>query len=259
MDAVELATTLRELHHADEPLLLPNVWDAASAKAAERAGFPALATTSMSVALTLGYADHEAAPADEMFAAVGRIARAVSVPVTADIEAGYGLAPEEVVDRLLSAGAVGCNLEDTDHGGVGLVEPAKQADRLAAVRAAADAAGVPIVINARADSFVPSHEVEDRLGDALNRGRAYLDAGADAVYPIFAAAESDISALVTGLEAPVNIAYIPAGLPLPATPGLAGLANLGVRRVSFGGGLHAATEQALHRVLTAIRQGENPY
>ncbi|MCP3804478.1 isocitrate lyase/phosphoenolpyruvate mutase family protein [Allokutzneria sp. A3M-2-11 16] len=259
MHAVTLATTLRDLHHADEPLLLPNVWDAASAKAAEGAGFPALATTSMSVALSLGYADNEAAPADEMFAAVARISRAVSVPVTADIEAGYGLAADEVVDRLLSAGAVGCNLEDSDHGGAGMVDATAQADRLAAVRAAAEAAGVPIVINARVDSFVPRHQVEDRLGEALRRGRDYLAAGADAVFPIFAATEPDISALVEGLPAPVNIAYIPAGLPLPATPGLAGLANLGVRRVSFGGGLHAAAERALHSALTAIRQGENPY
>ncbi|GAA4033403.1 isocitrate lyase/phosphoenolpyruvate mutase family protein [Allokutzneria multivorans] len=259
MDAVELATTLRELHHAEQPLILPNVWDASSARAAEQAGFPALATTSMGVALSLGHADHEAAPADEMFAAVARIARAVSVPVTADIEGGYGLPAEEVVDRLLSAGAVGCNLEDSDHGGTGLVDGAAQADRLAAVRAAAEAAGVPIVINARVDSFLPQLVVQDRVGEALERGRAYVAAGADAVFPIFAAAETDVLALVEGLDAPVNIAYVPPWSKLPATPGLARLAELGVRRVSFGGGLHAAAEAALRGVLATIRDGQDPY
>ena len=115
MDLKEAAEQLRALHSGPEPLVLPNAWDAASAKAVAEAGFAALATTSVGVALALGWPDGEQIPPDEMFAAVARIARVVDVPVTADIEAGYGLSPDEIVRRLLAAGAVGCNLEDTDH------------------------------------------------------------------------------------------------------------------------------------------------
>jgi 2-methylisocitrate lyase-like PEP mutase family enzyme len=144
------ADRLRELHHADEMLVLPNVWDAASAKIVAEAGFPVVATASAAISAMLGYPDGEGAPWEEMFAAAGRVARAVSVPVTVDAEAGYGMEPRELVDRLLGIGAVGCNLEDTDHRAGGLVDAAVHAERLAAIRAAASDAGIPIVINARA-------------------------------------------------------------------------------------------------------------
>src|SRR5690348_16068044 len=140
------AGRLRELHHAGEMLVLPNVWDAASAKIVAEAGFPVVATAS---AAMLGYPDGEGAPWQEMFAAAGRVARAVPVPVTVDAEAGYGMQPRELVDRLLEIGAVGCNLEDTDHRVGGLVDAGAHAERLAAIRAAASDAGVPVVINAR--------------------------------------------------------------------------------------------------------------
>ena len=149
------ADRLRELHHADEMLVLPNVWDAASAKIVAEAGFPVVATASAAISAMLGYPDGEGAPWQEMFAAAGRVARAVSVPVTVDAEAGYGMEPRELVDRLLEIGAVGCNLEDTDHRAGGLVDAGAHAERLAAIRAAAGDAGVPIVINARADTFLP--------------------------------------------------------------------------------------------------------
>src|SRR5580700_525288 len=144
------AGRLRELHHTDEMLVLPNVWDAASAKIVAEAGFPVVATASAAISAMLGYPDGEGAPWQEMFAAAGRVARAVSVPVTVDAEAGYGLEPRELVDRLLEIGAVGCNLEDTDHRAGGLVDAGVHAGRLAAIRAAASDAGIPIVINARA-------------------------------------------------------------------------------------------------------------
>ena len=111
------ADRLRELHHAGEMLVLPNVWDAASAKIVAEAGFPVVATASAAISAMLGYPDGEGAPWQEMFAAAGRVARAVSVPVTVDAEAGYGMEPRELVGRLLEIGAVGCNLEDTDHRG----------------------------------------------------------------------------------------------------------------------------------------------
>src|SRR5438128_6711456 len=132
---------LRSLHRPGDPLLLPNAWDVASARAVVAAGFPVVATTSGGVAQSLGYDDEERAPVGEMLAAAARIARSVEVPVTVDAESGYGLPPERLVDALLEAGAAGCNLEDTDHKSGGLIEIGLQAERVSAVRRAASARG----------------------------------------------------------------------------------------------------------------------
>jgi 2-methylisocitrate lyase-like PEP mutase family enzyme len=225
-DLKDLAVRLRELH-SGELLVLPNAWDAGSARVVAEAGFPAVATASAAVSAVLGYPDGEGAPWQEMFAAAARIARAVPVPVTVDAEAGYGMAPRELVDRLLETGAVGCNLEDTDHRAGGLVAAEKQAEWLAAVRAAADDAGVPIVVNARIDTFLPDRGVADPLPEAVRRGRLYRAAGADCLYPIGVRARSDIAALVAELPGPIN-----------GNTGdeldLAGLREVGVARVSYG-------------------------
>jgi len=252
------AELLRELHRTRRPLVLPNAWDAASARVFEAAGFPAVATSSSAVAATLGHADHEAAPPDEMLAAVGRIAAAVSVPVSADAEAGYGMEPGELVARLLDAGAAGCNLEDTDHRAGGLVDAEAQADRLAAVRAAARAAGVGLVLNARVDVYLhldlhPGGPPEALLAEAVRRGRRYLDAGADCVYPILATGEDVIAGLVEGIGGPVNVLYRP-GSPSPAR-----LGELGVARVTYGGGLHMAATAAVERLAARLRDQGDPY
>ncbi len=152
----EQAGTLRRLHTGPLPLVLPNAWDVASARLVMKAGFPVVATSSGAIAATLGYEDNDSMPVDEAFGVVARIARSVSVPVTADVEAGYRLSPTDLVERLLDAGAVGCNLEDTDHhGGAGLVDADENAERLRAVRQAASEAGVDIVLNARVDVLAP--------------------------------------------------------------------------------------------------------
>src|SRR6059058_3404577 len=145
---------LRSLQRPGDPLLLPNAWDVATARAVVAAGFPVVATTSGGVAGTLGYEDHEGAPADEMLAAAARIARGVDVPVTVDAEAGYGLEPAELVAALRSAGAAGCNLEDTDHAAGSLRDPDRHAERLSAVRQAASEDAYRLVINARVDVFL---------------------------------------------------------------------------------------------------------
>jgi 2-methylisocitrate lyase-like PEP mutase family enzyme len=239
------ARKLRELH-SGEMLVLPNVWDAASATIVAEAGFPALATASAAISAMLGYPDGEGAPWQEMFAAAGRVARAATVPVTVDAEAGYGLQPRELVDRLLEIGAVGCNLEDTDHRAGGLVEAAAQARWLADVRSAADEAAVPIVINARVDAFLPPSGVPepDRVAEAVRRGRLYLDAGADCIYPIGVREQRDIATLVTELPGPVN-----------GNTGdrldLATLRELGVARVSYGPRFYRA---ALAELKTAVQQ-----
>src|SRR5690348_2880413 len=145
---------LRSLHRPGAPLLLPNAWDAATARAVVAAGFPVVATTSGGVAGTLGYEDHEGAPGDEMLAAAARIARSVEVPVTVDAEAGYGMEPAELVAALQGVGAAGCNLEDTDHSDESLGDPDRHAQWLSAVRQAASDDGYGLVINARIDVFL---------------------------------------------------------------------------------------------------------
>jgi 2-methylisocitrate lyase-like PEP mutase family enzyme len=227
------AERLRGLHRPGSPLILPNAWDAASARVVADAGFPVVATTSSGVANSLGWADGQHTPPDEMFAAVWRIARAVTVPVSADVEAGYGLPPEDLVDRLLAAGAAGCNLEDTDHAAPGrLVDAEPQADFLARVKRAARAAGVDLVLNARVDVFLRKvGPAEERLEHALRRARLYLLAGADCIFPFGVADEATIRALVEGIDAPVNVAVRAYG------PPVARLRELGVARISFAGQL----------------------
>jgi 2-methylisocitrate lyase-like PEP mutase family enzyme len=230
----ERAKTLRELHRPGDPVVLPNAWDPPSARRLAATGAAALATTSVGVAEALGYEDGERTPAAEMLAAVGRIAAAVEVPVTADLEAGYGLAPEELVAGLLEAGAVGLNQEDTDHTTGRLADPEAHAERLAAIKDAGRRAGVDVVLNARVDSFLraaPDADPEAVLDDAVARGRRYAEAGADCVYPFAARGRAAIRRLVEETGAPVNIVAVPGGL------GRSELAELGVARVSFGGGL----------------------
>jgi 2-methylisocitrate lyase-like PEP mutase family enzyme len=247
-DLAGLARRLRELHRGSEPLVLPNAWDAATARGVAEAGFTAVATTSSGVSAALGYADGEQTPADEMFAAIRRITRVVdSLPVTADIESGYRLGPAEVVDRLLEAGAVGCNLEDTDHASPehGLVDAAQQADRLRAVKVAGQARGVEIVLNARVDVFLRGG---GDLEEAIRRARLYLEAGADSVFPIGAPDEPTIAALVKAIPAPVNV--IP---DFRGAPGVARLRELGVRRISYAGRVFRALQTEHQRCLAAIK------
>jgi 2-methylisocitrate lyase-like PEP mutase family enzyme len=239
---------LRSLHVPGTPLVLPNAWDAGSARAVVASGFPVVATTSAGVAEALGYEDDERAPAEEMLAAAARIARAVDVPVTVDAEAGYGMSPEDLVDALFRAGAAGCNLEDTDHTTDGLVETDRQADRLAQVRRAAAGRGYGVVINARVDVFLADYGARPRevLDQAVTRARAYLAAGADCVYPIFLHDAESIGAFVEAVQAPVNI------LALPQAPSVADLAELGVARVSYGSSIHSRTMQELTTFLSDL-------
>ncbi|GAA5126636.1 isocitrate lyase/PEP mutase family protein [Pseudonocardia adelaidensis] len=246
------AARLRALHVPGTPLVLPNVWDAAGARAVVAAGFPAVATASAAIAPALGYDDHEGTPPDEMFAAVARIARAVDVPVTADIERGYRLPPDEIDARLAATGAVGCNLEDSDARTGELVPVEEQARLIAAVRAA----GPDLVINARVDVFmVGSGARPERVEEAVRRGRAYVDAGADCVYPIIIDRldVSDVRTFVDGIGAPVNVAFLPGG------PSLADLAEVGVARISFGPGLFRLLQGHFEAALQAIAAGGSPY
>ncbi|MBO0709397.1 MAG: isocitrate lyase/phosphoenolpyruvate mutase family protein [Candidatus Dormibacteraeota bacterium] len=231
-DRAQAAATLRALHVPGRPLVAPNAWDAASARAIESAGYPAVATSSAAVSACLGWPDGEGAPVEEMLTAAGRIARAVDVPVTVDFERGYRLAPEELVERFSRTGAVGLNLEDSDPATGALVDIDDQVRFIGGVRRAATAAGVDLVINARTDAFLRRVGTEgEQLAASIERGNRYLDAGADCVYPLGAGGES-IPALVTQIDGPVNVARGP-GSPYSIDD----LAALGVARVTFGPGL----------------------
>jgi 2-methylisocitrate lyase-like PEP mutase family enzyme len=228
--------TFRALHRRrlpGDPLVLPGPWDAASARVFAETGFPALATPSAGVAASLGFEDGQT-PADEMFAAVARIARAVDVPVSADLEGGYGLAPKELVERILEAGAVGCNLEDSQ-GGV-LKDPHEHADWLAEVRYAA---GDLLFVNARVDTFSRGVFDPER---AIERAALYVAAGADCVYPIGAPPEV-LPLLRAGFQGPINV-----GAGVGEGPSPADLGELGATRVTFGPGLQRRAATALREI-----------
>lgn len=252
------AGAFRAMHHgrdAEAPLVLPGPWDAGSARAFVDAGFPALATPSAGISASLGYQDGRM-PAEEMFAAVARIVRSVEVPVSADLESGYGLDAKELVERLLETGAVGCNLEDSDPLTRQLADPAEQADRLAAVRAEA---GDALVLNARIDTFARGEFVRDGTVDvegaaeaAIERGRAYVAAGVDCVYPIFAPPEV-LPRLASAIGAPVNAAAFAPDGPSPAE-----LGRLGATRVTFGPRLYRETMAAARELAQRLGPAPSP-
>lgn len=252
--AVSAAAALRAMHAGPQPLVLPNVWDPVSARAFAEAGFGALATSSSAVAATLGYADGETRAA-EMLAVVARIASSVSVPVSADVETGYDLPPADLVVRLIDAGIAGCNLEDSDRASGLLAEPERQADFLAAVRAEA---GSELVINARVDVYVRQQagraattdpaRLQAATDDAVARASRYLAAGADCTYPILAPTAA-LTELVQRIKGPVNVMFVPGGLTISE------LAELGVARITFGGGLHARAAKAIQQMAAALAAG----
>ena len=230
-------------------LVLPNAWDAASARVFEAAGFPAIATTSAGVARALGYEDHEGAPMAEMLAAATRIIRAVSVPVTVDFEAGYGLAPGEIAERLIGAGAAGFNFEDTDHRGDGpMVDAGRQSERIAAIKDACRGAGADLVLNARVDVFIHRRGTpEEQAQEGLRRAALYREAGADCVYPILLSDEAAIAEFVRAHQV-VNVNLRPGG-----TLTLERAAALGVRRVTYAASLFSNTISALQSLTSDLR------
>jgi len=234
------AALLKKLHEGPRILVLANAWDPISARIVEEIGFPAVATTSAGVAATLGYPDGQRVSRDEMLEVVGRVARAVQVPVTADMEAGYGTTPKAMAETalaLIAAGAVGLNLEDvTGDDESSHVELQLQLEKIRAIRDASAAAGVPLVINARTDVYLmPIGLVETRFERTVDRLRAYAKAGADCVFAPAVKDAQTIAKLVKAVEAPLNI------LLMPGAPNLNELEKLGVARASIGSGLMRAS------------------
>ena len=234
------AAVLKKLHQGPKILVLANAWDVISARMVEQIGFPAVATTSAGIAAALGYPDGQRVSRDEMLGVVGRIARAVKVPVTADMEAGYGTTPAQMAETaraLIDAGAVGLNLEDkTGDDESSQVEIALQVEKIQAIQEASAAAGVPLVLNARTDIYLtPIGPPETRFERTLERLGAYRKAGADCVFAPALKESETIARLVAAIKAPLNILMMPGG------PSLDELERLGVARASIGSGLMRAT------------------
>jgi len=246
------AISLRQMHRGTKPLLLPNVWDVASARIIEEAGFRAVATTSAGIAFSLGYPDGQRISREEMLARIGRIARAVKVPVTADVEAGYGNRPEDAAQTALGvieAGAVGMNLEDgTGESPSPLVDLSLQLEKIRAVREAALNAGVLLVLNARTDVYLDQvGPAETRYFETVSRVRAYRDAGADCVFVPGLHDSEVIAQLVRDVQCPVNI------LAGPGSPSIPELEKIGVARVSLGSGPMRATLGLMRRLVDELK------
>lgn len=242
---IEKAEKLAAMHKGDGILVLPNAWDVASARVLVDCGFEAIATTSGGCAFSLGYCDGEHIGRNGMLDIVARIASSVDVPVSADVEAGYGPTPGDVaatVRGVIDAGAVGANIEDTDKLNPGHLVPFDLAvERIRAGRHAADAAGVPLVLNARVDGF---HYGKDDavFDDVVRRANAYLEAGADCAFVPFISDGALIGRVAAAVDGPMNV------LAGPDTPPVPELKALGVRRVTVGSGFAKAA-------LTLVKKG----
>lgn len=247
------AETLLALHHQPAPVVLPTVWDAWSARAAVEAGFEALTIGSHPLADSLGSGDGEQMSLDEALAGIARITRAVDAPVSADMESGYDTAPAELVERVLEAGAVGVNIEDTVHSEGRLRGAQEHADYIAGIRRAADEAGVHLVINARTDVFKTDEQIPDRLAEAITRLNLLEAAGADSLYPVGVPDTATLEALLAAVNTPLNVTAHPVKGAIPDGLDLARLTELGVRRVSYGPLLQAALADHLDEVTTAWR------
>ena len=243
------AETLLALHRPGDPVVLPTVWDAWSARLAEGAGFAALTVGSHPVADSVGKADNEGMTFDDLITRVAQITAATELPVSVDIESGYAEAPARLIEGLLSVGAVGLNLEDTVHSEGGrLRSPEEHAELVGALRSAADAAGVHVVVNARTDLFLRQDGDEaDRVDRAIARLRLAADAGADVLYPVGLHGPETMRRLTSELPLPVNAI----GAPDKADP--ASYGPLGVARISFGPFWQAALAERAKEILARWR------
>ena len=251
------ASRFRQMHEGPEILVLPNAWDAGTARVFEAAGFQALATTSAGIAYAAGHPDGEGIGRDEMLEYVRRITGAVRVPVTADMESGYGdniAAAEVTAQGVLAAGAIGLNLEDSRSGR--LLDVADQAARVRAIRRVAVEAGVPLVINARTDVYLRQSGPPETRGatvqlfdEAVRRANAYREAGADCLFIPGVRDAATIGNLARAIHGPINI------LAVAGTPAVKELQSLGVARVSTGSGPMRAALTLVRRIAEELHRG----
>jgi 2-methylisocitrate lyase-like PEP mutase family enzyme len=250
-ERAQKAEAFRKMHLEGDILLLPNVWDVASARIIESAGFPAIATSSAGIAFAQGFPDGQKIPAERMLAVIAEISKAVQVPVTADVEAGYGSKPEDAARtarQVIEAGAVGMNFEDaTGDPARPLFDLEEQVERIRAIREQGKSLGVPLVLNARTDVYLQQiGETTTRYGEALRRLSAYRDAGADCLFVPGLMDLATIRQFVADLNCPVNI------LAVPSSPSVGELKGAGVRRISLGSGPMRAAMGLLRRLATEV-------
>lgn len=252
----EKADLFLKLHHDKELLVLLNSWDAGSSKLVEACGYKAVATTSMGVAASLGYPDCQVIQLSEMIEVITGIVNAVQVPVTADVEAGYGDNVDEIVEsmkKLIATGLVGINIEDSIELSPDLLDAKEFCKRLAAIRALSDSLGFHLVINARTDSFFTSKgSQKEKLSESIRRGNLYHEAGADCIFVQPVWDKETIATLVKEIDAPINILANPstgAGLP----PSARELEDLGVARLSVGSTVMKATLALVKKVADEMR------
>jgi 2-methylisocitrate lyase-like PEP mutase family enzyme len=243
----EKAEAFRKLHHGPRLLLLPNAWDVASARILEECGHPAIATSSAAIAYSLGYVDGQRISRNLMLEVAGRIARAVNIPVTADLEAGYGTSPKDMADTVraaIAASIIGMNLEDiTGNDESSLVDLSLQVEKIRAIREAASSAGVPFVLNARTDIYLmPIGPEATRFERTVERLRAYREAGADCLFAPGVYDLETIQKLVKAVNAPLNI------LANPACPPVAEMEKARVARVSAGSMIMRAAMGLVQRI-----------
>ena len=248
----EKAEALRQLHHAGRVLVLVNVWDVISARVVEEMGFPAVATSSAGVANSLGYPDGQHISRGEMLVAVQRIARALQVPVSADMEGGYAGSGErmaETAQQLIETGAVGLNLEDGEENESRLIDVKLAVEKIKAVRETGAAAGVPLVINARTDAYwIKGDKLADRFGETVRRAQAYREAGADCIFVPGLKDPAEIARFLKESPGPLNVLGGAGAPPVPE------LQRLGVARMSVGGGPARAALGILRKIAEELNQ-----
>jgi 2-methylisocitrate lyase-like PEP mutase family enzyme len=250
------AEQFRKLHRGPHLLVLPNAWDVASARILEELGYPAIATTSAGIAFSLGYPDGQRVSREQMLEVVARIAHAVRVPVTADMEAGYGTTAKdmsETAKALIASGAIGMNLEDvTGEDESSHVNMTLQVEKIRAIRETASSLGVPLVLNVRTDIYLmPIGPAETRFDRTVERLRSYHQAGADCLFAPGLRDGETIRKLVAALDGPLNILLMPDG------PSLSELEKMGVARASAGSAVMRATLSLVQRIGKELMQAGN--
>jgi len=250
------AEQFKKLHHGSQILVLPNIWDQLGALLLESLGYPAIATASASVAWTNGYADGEFVPFNEVLTRLKNIAGSVNLPVTADIESGYASSDGELesnIEKLISTGVVGINLEDHNKQSDSLFSLEAQCKRIKVVRNVAEAMDVPLFINARTDVYLRGkgfNTSEEKLNETLRRGKAYLDAGADGLFPPAMKDKDELAKLVSVLSCPVNV------IAMPGIPDFTTLRGIGVKRVSLGPGFLKIAIKAMKQMAIKLKNYE---
>jgi 2-methylisocitrate lyase-like PEP mutase family enzyme len=248
----EKADVFKKLHYSEDLLVLPNIWDVAGATLLEETGYRAVATASAAIARANGYRDGENIPFDLVLSILSQIVKAVGVPVTADIESGYASDAATLktnIRKLIGTGVAGINMEDSDPRTRRLLSIEAQAERIRLIRRVAEREGVRLFINARTDVYLLHSDLQSEtlLEQTIERGKAYVDAGADAIYPILVKDEVSIATLVEELSVPVNI------LATTGVPDIQVLRKLGVARVSFGPNFQKAVLLAMKKLLSDVK------